>query len=205
MDAIGRKKTKKTSLILPASFFQQSDVVAIARELLGKLLFTQFEGEPLTGGIIIETEAYRGPQDRASHAYNNRRTKRTEVLFQKGGGAYVHLCYGIHTLINIVSNQEGIPNGVLLRAIAPTVGLETMLQRRGKDKISPALTSGPGAMCQALGIRLEHNGHPVQKPPIWIEESGLTIPAKKIIAGPRIGVGYAGEDALLPWRFRIVN
>jgi DNA-3-methyladenine glycosylase len=188
------------SSVLSASFFQRDNVILIARELLGKALFSTIGGE-LTGGIIIETESYRGARDRACHAYNNRRTKRTKVMFQKGGVAYVYLCYGIHCLLNVVTAEEDVPHAVLIRAITPTHGLEIMQKRRNKRKNDPTLTSGPGALCQALGISRKHNGLPLNTPPLWIEATDLKIKPSMIIATPRIGVEYAGEDAKLPWRF----
>jgi DNA-3-methyladenine glycosylase len=187
--------------MIPSAFYQQGDVVAIAHELIGKFLFTQIDGQPMTGGIITETEAYAGPHDRASHAYNNRRTKRTEVMFQAGGIAYVYLCYGIHCLLNVVTNVEGIPHAVLIRALHPVEGIDTMLARRRKLKVNPTLTIGPGALCQALGITRVHNGLGFNSSSLWIEDRGLIIPSAEITAGPRIGIDYAGEDALLPWRF----
>ncbi|MBI2812247.1 MAG: DNA-3-methyladenine glycosylase [Candidatus Melainabacteria bacterium] len=180
--------------MLPLSFYQRDDVVLIARELIGKKLFSTIGGE-LTGGTIIETEAYRGPDDRACHAYNNRRTPRTEVMFHNGGIAYVYLCYGMHNLLNVVTSCQGNPHAVLIRALTPTHGSQTMLRRR---KRTP-LTNGPGALCQALGITREHNTLPFDKSPLWIE-NGDPLPPK-ILATPRIGVEYAKEDALRPWRF----
>ncbi len=185
---------------LPPHFYQRDDVVLIAKELLGKALFSTIGGT-LTGGIITETEAYRGPEDRACHAFNNRRTPRTEPMFQNGGIAYVYLCYGMHNLLNVVTGAEGIAHAVLIRAISPTHGLEKMLERRKKSKICPALTNGPGALCQALGITREFNRHPFNKEPLWIEETGVLPLPSQISATPRIGVDYAGEDAKLPWRF----
>lgn len=186
--------------ILPARFYTRDDVVLIAKELLGKALFSNIDGS-LTGGIIIETEAYRGPDDKACHAYNYRRTPRTEVMFQKGGIAYVYLCYGMHNLLNVVTSVEDSPHAVLIRAIAPTQGLELMQKRRKKKKIDSTLTNGPGALCQALGITRHHNGHLFDRPPLWIEETDLIIEPSMISATPRIGVDYAGVDALRPWRF----
>ena len=186
---------------LPLIFYQKSDVVLIARELIGKKLFTCTLGEKITGGIITETEAYAGPQDRASHAYGNRRTKRTEIMFAEGGVAYVYLCYGIHNLLNIVTNEKGIPHAVLIRAIIPTCGIELILQRRKKIHPTATLTNGPGSVCQALGIGLHHNGSSLTGPPLWIEDSDFPIDSNKIVASPRIGIDYAGEDALLPWGF----
>jgi DNA-3-methyladenine glycosylase len=183
--------------MLPASFYLRDDVVQIARDLLGKRLMTCFNGVA-TGGIITETESYRGPEDRASHAYNNRRTARTDVMFQPGGVAYVYLCYGIHYLLNVVTHREGIPHAVLIRALLPTHGVEEMGNRRGKKR---PLSNGPGALTQALGITKHQNGHPFNCAPLWIEEESMKVKESDILSAPRVGVDYAGEDALLPWRF----
>lgn len=191
-------KTKKTLDLL---FYERDDVVQIAQDLLGKFLFSTIDGA-ITGGVITETEAYRGAEDRACHAYNNRRTKRTEVMFQRGGISYVYLCYGIHSLLNIVTNVHGIPHAVLIRGLTPTHGLELMEMRRGKKE---NLCAGPGALTQALGITLEHNALPLDQPPLWIEESGIDIPKSGILSSPRIGVAYAKEHALLPWRFFLAS
>jgi len=187
---------------LTASFFLQADVVKIGRELLGKMLFTRSGRRPVCGGIIVETEAYGGARDRASHAYGNRRTRRTEIMFHGGGVAYVYLCYGIHSLFNIITNKEGIPDAVLIRAIQPVHGIEVMLKRRRKARLDRALTAGPGALSQALGIGLKHNGLSVSGDVIWLEQ-GIRIHPAQIAAGPRIGVPYAGADAQRPWRFWI--
>jgi DNA-3-methyladenine glycosylase len=186
---------KITSLSL--DFYQQEDVVNIARDLIGKSIFTQFEGK-LTGGVIIETEAYKGPEDLASHAYNNRRTLRTEVMYHAGGIAYVYICYGIHCLLNVVTNRIGIPHAVLIRALYPTHGIEFMQERR--KKLS-ALCLGPGTLTQALGVTRLHNGISLMHAPLWIEDTGFAIDRNLIIATPRIGIAYAKEHALLPWRF----
>lgn len=185
--------------LLKLEFYLSDDVVAIARALLGKRLYTNIDGQ-VTGGLITETEAYAGPNDRASHAYNNRRTARTEVMFHQGGIAYVYLCYGIHHLLNVVTNREGIPHAVLIRGIFPTVGIETMLKRRNKDKLDHRLTSGPGSVCQALGINMQQNGTRFDSGSLWIEE-GVQLASCQIETSARIGIDYAGEDALLPWRF----
>jgi DNA-3-methyladenine glycosylase len=181
--------------MLPVSFYLRDNVVQIARDLLGKRLMTCFNGIT-TGGIITETESYRGPEDRASHAYNNRRTPRTDVMFQAGGIAYVYLCYGIHHLLNVVTHRKGIPHAVLIRALLPTHGIEEMTKRRSKVP----LASGPGALTQALGITKQLNGHRFDRAPLWIEE-GDPVKEGDILSGPRVGIDYAGEDALLPWRF----
>lgn len=190
--------------VLPLSFYQQADVLEISRQLLGKYLFTHEQGV-VTGGMIVETEAYRAPEDRASHAYGMRKTKRNAVMYETGGCSYVYLCYGIHSLFNVVTNSEGIPHAVLIRAIEPSVGIETMLQRRGRTKIEKSLTAGPGALTQALGIRQIDNGLSLNGPRLWIEDRGILIQPEEILESARVGIAYAGEDALLPWRFRINN
>lgn len=187
---------------LALDYFQHDDVVFLSRDLLGKFLFTCIDG-CITGGMITETEAYRGPEDRASHAYNNRRTPRNEVMYHRGGVAYVYRCYGIHNLFNIVTNIENIPHAILIRAIAPTIGIEQMEKRRRMPKESKSLTDGPGKVSQALGIDKGCNGLPLKGPLIWLEDRCVKIDSLKISAGPRIGVDYAGKDALLPWRFTI--
>lgn len=188
--------------VLPLEYYQSDDVLYLSKDLLGKTLFTRIDGE-LTAGIIIETEAYRGPEDKASHAFGNRRTKRNEVMYHPGGICYVYRCYGIHHLFNIVTAWRDLPHAVLIRAIEPTQGLDVMLRRRKKEKADAKLTAGPGVLTEALGITLVHNGLSIASPPIWIEDQGLRVNEKEIMASPRVGVDYAGNDALLPWRFRI--
>lgn len=187
--------------LLPLEFYLRDDVVQISQDLLGKYLFTSIDGV-LTGGQITETEAYRGPEDKASHAYKGRRTARTEVMFHKGGICYAYLCYGIHFLLNIVTNQENIPHAVLIRAVKPTHGIETMLKRREKNKLNHHLTNGPGSVAQALGINAAFNGTSCKGSMIWIEEGPSP---QKITIGPRVGIDYAGEDAALPWRFQAIT
>lgn len=187
---------------LTASFFLRPDVVQISRELLGKRLFTRIGNGAISGGLIVETEAYAGPQDRASHAYGNRLTKRTAVMYRAGPVAYVYLCYGLHWLFNIVTNVEGIPHAVLVRAIEPTTGQKLMLKRRKKRLLDCRLTSGPGAVAQALGIRGCHSGISLLGKTIWLEE-GNHVSSAMICAAPRIGVWYAGQDAFLSRRFFI--
>ena len=172
-------------------------------ELLGKVLCTQFDGN-LTSGIIVETEAYAGVTDQASHAYGGRRTKRTETMYLSGGAVYVYLCYGIHHLFNIVTNKENIPHAVLIRAIQPQDGIKTMLQRRNMKKVLPKLAAGPGILSKAMGISVHISGHSLLDKQIWIENSGNNLLKDfKIISSPRVGVQYAGKDASKPWRFRI--
>ena len=153
----------------------------------------------------MEAEAYAGPEDRASHAYNGRRTSRTEIMFQEGGVAYVYLCYGIHHLFNIVTNVEGIPHAVLIRAIVPIDGIDLMLRRRDKKAVISKLTGGPGTLTQALGIHTTHSGTDLTGYQIWLEDRGIVVPDDQITAGPRVGVNYAGEYTTKPWRFRLKN
>ncbi|MDQ3290579.1 MAG: DNA-3-methyladenine glycosylase [Bacteroidota bacterium] len=187
---------------LPKSFYTRPDVVTIARDLLGKYLFTNVDGV-LTGGKIVETEAYCGENDMACHSHSGRRTARTEIMFQEGGLAYVYLIYGIYSLFNIITNVAEKADAVLIRAIEPTDGLPEILLRRHQTKVSPKLTAGPGLVTLALGISKKHYGTDLTGDTIWLEDRGEVIKEEQIIASPRVGVDYAGEDALLPWRFRI--
>lgn len=189
-------------MILPESFYTGKDVVKIARQLLGKALVTNFAGV-YTTGIIVETEAYAGAIDKASHAYGGRRTQRTEIMYSRGGVAYVYLCYGIHHLFNVVTNVQDTPHAVLIRAVEPLEGIAHMLERRGKDILQPSLTAGPGAMSVALGIHTSHTGTSLQSEELHIEDRGIKVPAKDIVAATRVGVAYAADDAMLPYRFYI--
>lgn len=189
-------------MILEDSFYQGKDVVKIAKQLLGKVLVTHIGGI-YTSGMIVETEAYAGASDKASHAYNNRRTARTEVMYGKGGTSYVYLCYGIHHLFNVVTNVQDIPHAVLVRGVEPLDGIEHMLVRRKKEKPDSSLTAGPGALSMALGIHTRHTGVPLSGKEIYIEDRGIKVAAKDIVADTRVGVAYAAEDAYLPYRFYI--
>ncbi len=183
-------------------YYQQNDVLYLAKDLLGKYLFTKIDGK-LTCGIIVETEAYRGHGDAACHAHMNRRTRRTSIMYKKGGVAYVYLCYGVHNLFNVITNQKGQADAVLIRAIEPTNGLETMLMRRRKIKLNNRLTAGPGNLSKALGIEQSHYGTLLNGNIMWLEDRNIRFEKKEIVETARIGVNYAGEDAFLPWRFYI--
>lgn len=189
---------------LDTGFYRRDDVVAVARELLGKVLCTSIDGRP-TKVVIEETEAYAGVEDRASHAYGGRRTRRTEPMFGKGGIAYVYLCYGIHHLFNVVTATADVPHAVLVRAASPLEGLATMLERRGKSSADKSLLAGPGSLSRALGIRTEMTGTSLLGRRIWIEDHGIEPAEDTITVGPRVGIDYAGEDALRPYRFRIAG
>ena len=187
---------------LPLSFYHSYDVVSISKQLLGKYLFTYIDGA-IAGGYIVETEAYNGSIDRASHAFGNRLTPRTKTMFEQGGIAYVYLCYGIHEMFNVVTSVEGQPHAVLIRAINPTEGLDIMQFRRNMTVVKPTITSGPGSVAKAFGISRQVNGISLQSDTLWIEDRGLTFNDTEIAAVPRVGVDYAGEDALLPYRFYV--
>ncbi len=182
-------------------FYQGDNVVKIAQNLLGKGLFTRINGVT-TGGIIVETEAYSW-KERGCHAYNARRTSRNAIMFEKGGHAYVYLCYGIHYLFNVVTNVSGTPEAVLVRALEPLAGIDEMKLRRGASTNHYSLTSGPGKLSKALGINRSLNGKYLLHNDVWIEDLGKKIAKKDIDISERIGIDYAGEDALLPWRFSI--
>lgn len=183
---------------LPRSFYTDQDAVGAARSLLGKVLVTRLDGQ-YTAGVINETEAYLGEGDRASHAFGGRRTTRNEPMYGNGGMAYVYLCYGIHHLFNVVVMEPGVPQAVLIRSVVPLEGLQRMAERRGVVKLT---THGPGTLTEALGIRTAHSGIDLTGQCIWIEDRGFVVPARSLIIGPRVGVDYAGADALLPYRFR---
>lgn len=185
---------------LTAKFYERVDAVEVARDLLGKVLYTRINGD-VTGAIITETEAYAGVDDRASHAYGGRRTRRTEPMYRQGGIAYVYLCYGIHHLFNVVTSKVGDPKAVLIRGGAPVMGIDAMLERRHKARLDKNLLGGPGSCTQALGIRTEHSGISLSGNRIWIEDHRIDVPDDDVDVGPRIGIDYAGPDAGLPYRF----
>lgn len=187
---------------LGRDFYLRTDVVKISRELIGKFLVSRVDGK-LTSAMIIETEAYNGIIDKASHAYNNRRTERNQVMYAEGGISYVYLCYGIHHLFNIVTNKAEIPHAVLVRAVLPKEGLDTMYKRRGLRSITKKFSDGPGTLSQALGIKTEYSGLSLSGSFIFVEDRGMKFKSSEISIGPRIGVDYAGEDAMLPYRFRL--
>lgn len=185
---------------LEQHFYKQQDVVKIARELIGKVLYTRVD-DAITSGMIVETEAYSW-KERGCHAYGAKRTERTSVMFQEGGRAYVYLCYGIHELFNIVTNMEGVAEAVLIRALEPLEGQELMQKRRGNKIAFRHLTSGPGKLTRSLGIDRTWNGKILTDNEIWVEDAGR-IPSKIIDVSKRIGIDYAGKDAKLPWRFSL--
>ena len=186
---------------LNRDFYLEPDIIKISRKLLGKVLCTNFQGQ-LTSGIIVETQAYAGINDKASHAYGNKKTNRSKIMYDSGGVAYIYLCYGMHHLFNIVTNKKNIPHAILIRAIEPLTGINSMLKRKNKQKKNFNLTSGPAKLTKALGITTNQNGISLLNNIIWIENK-KNIPDKQIIASPRVGIPYAEEHILNPWRFRI--
>lgn len=190
---------------LSKSFYTRKDVVQLSKELLGTRLITFFDHKK-TSGIIVETEAYNGPFDKAAHSYGWKRTKRTETMFAEGGMAYVYLCYGMHHLFNVVVGSKELPIAILVRGIEPVEGIPYMLDRCKKEKSTPKLTNGPGKLARALGISTASNGMSlIRDSSIWIEERTRYLTEEDIVASPRIGVDYAKEDVSLPYRFTIKN
>ena len=189
---------------LSLDFYAGNDVVGLSRELLGKVLYTK-SGGTVTAAMITETEAYAGIDDRASHAHGGRRTRRTEPMFGPGGVAYVYLCYGIHHLFNVVVGDIDNPLAILVRAGKPLVGVDSILERRGTDRLVDSLLTGPGRLAQGLGITTAMTGTSLLEGAIWIEDHAITVNPDEVTVGPRVGVDYAGEDAALPYRFRLTG
>ncbi len=187
---------------LPLTFYTRKNVLVIAKDLIGKVLVHD-DGRCRTAGRIVETEAYDGVIDRASHAYAGRRTARNEVMYAEAGTAYVYICYGMHHLFNVVTNQKDIPHAVLIRALEPVEGLAQMLKRRKKKKPDHLVTRGPGSLSVAMGITVKQNGHSLLSDDLFIADDGWKAPAKAIAASHRIGVESSGEAATYPYRFYV--
>lgn len=191
-----RARGRKLSL----TFYTRPDAIAVARELLGKRLVVPAPDGTRVSGLIVETEAYIGPEDKASHAYGNRRTPRTETMFAAGGVAYVYFIYGMYYQFNVVTNTADVPHAVLIRGLEPEEGIEWMRRRR-PIKRDRDLTNGPGKLCVALGVDRSYNNADLRGRRVWIEDVGREIQSRQIVAGARIGIDYAAEYAALPWRF----
>lgn len=190
--------------LIDREYYLNPDVVGLAKSLLGKIMVSKVDNH-ITSGIIIETEAYKAPEDRASHAFNNRRTPRTSTMFMEGGHAYVYICYGIHHLFNVITAVEGIPHAVLIRALEPLDGLDHMLIRRKMSSLNHIITKGPGSLSQALGITQNLNATKLydKKSPIQLFESNQMYSDSQIGISKRIGVESSGESASLPYRFYV--
>src|SRR5258708_29932434 len=183
---------------LVREFYTRSEVLEVARDLLGKRLVVPTRSGARVAGIIVETEAYRGPEDKASHAYSGRRTNRTETMFGIGGTAYVYFVYGMYNQFNVVTNVEDVPHAILVRAVEPAEGLDVMRHRR-RGRSEYELTSGPGRLCLALGIDRGLDKADLLGDRVWIEE-GISISPRQIARGPRIGIDYAEEWVMKLWR-----
>lgn len=184
--------------LIPTTFYKQEDVVSLAQQLVGCTVHTYVDAVHYAAEIT-ETEAYRGWGDKACHSHLNRRTKRTEIMYASGGVAYVYLCYGIHNLFNIVTNNRDAADAILIRAAKPILGIEAMLARRNVTTETPKLLAGPGNFTKGMGISADHYGNKLQEPPIWLEFGAEK--SSELIATTRIGIDYADEDKDLPWRF----
>ncbi len=187
---------------LPRHFYTRPGVLTIARQLLGQRLVVETRSGRRVSGIIVETEAYRGPLDRASHAYGGRRTRRTETMYRVGGTAYVYFVYGMHYQFNVVTNVADVPHAILVRALEPAEGIDVMARRRRVRGVLD-LTTGPGKLCAALGIDRKLDGADLLGNRVWLEPGERAVPLSAIARGPRIGVDYAGTWARVPWRFWI--
>jgi DNA-3-methyladenine glycosylase len=186
---------------LPREFYTRSNVLTVARDLLGKLLVVPTPDGQRVSGMIVEVEAYRGPEDRASHAYGGRRTRRTETMYGEGGIAYVYFVYGMYYQFNVVSNVADTPHAILVRALEPVEGIEIMRERRHLHP-DHNLTNGPGKLCIAMGIDQRLNTADLLGDRVWLEEFQAVKPSQ-IARGPRIGIDYAEEWIEKPWRFWI--
>jgi DNA-3-methyladenine glycosylase len=188
---------------LPQNFYKRDDTLAIARELLGKLLVVPTKSGERVSGAIVETEAYLGTIDKAAHTFGGRRTPRNEITYAAGGHVYVFFVYGMYFQLNFVTGEVDSPQVVLIRAIEPIEGIEIMRERRG-PMTDKNLTSGPGKLCIALGIDRTMNGEMLDGERIWVEDR-KNPPEIQIASGPRIGINYAEEFIEKPWRFWIKN
>ncbi|MEP6712372.1 MAG: DNA-3-methyladenine glycosylase [Ferruginibacter sp.] len=188
---------------LALQFYDREDVVQVAKDLLGKIVVTNIDNI-ITSGRIVETEAYVAHIDKASHSYNGRRTARNEHMYAAPGTAYIYICYGMHQMLNVVTNKKEIPDAVLIRAIEPVDGIDAMLARTGKPRLDYTLTKGPGNTGKALGISKNHSGLVLLDDAIAIyENKKFKLTADEIGSSKRIGVESAGADGLLPYRFYI--
>ncbi len=190
-------------MVLPRRFYER-DPLVVAQELLGKIVVHE-TSEGVTSGRVVETEAYLGPEDKASHAFGNLRTKRTQTQFGPKGHAYIYLIYGMYYCFNVTSGAvSGKPEAVLFRALEPLEGVELMMKRRPRAKGKKEnLANGPGKLCQALGLTKVQNGADLTVPPFYIEDDGFAVSRDGVVQTTRIGVDYADDWKHKPWRFYI--
>jgi DNA-3-methyladenine glycosylase len=187
---------------LPIQFYKRTNVVLIAKELIGKIIVTHFNGQ-ITSGRIVETEAYIGLTDRASHSYGGKRTARNQYMYANAGVAYVYICYGMHHLFNVVTNAKDVPDAVLIRAVEPVIGIDIMLNRTGKLKLDNSITKGPGNVAKALGILKKHSGINLLRGEIYIGDDGFVMEDNLIGISRRIGIESTGDAVEKPYRFYI--
>ncbi len=188
---------------MPVNFYERTDVVAIAKELIGKIVCTKIDGA-FTSGRIVETEAYVAHVDKASHSFKGRRTAKNEHMYEEAGKTYVYICYGMHQMLNVVTNKKDIPDAILIRALEPLDGIDIMLKRTGKIKLDATLTKGPGNVGKAMGISKKHSALSLSGDEIFIYSDELSdVPDEQIGVSKRIGVESAGADGLLPYRFYV--
>lgn len=180
--------------------FYSMPTLDLAKALIGKSLIHE-SSEGTTSGLIVETEAYIGPHDKASHSYGGRRTPRVEPMYGPPAHAYIYLIYGMNHCFNVVSGKIGAPEAVLIRALHPQVGVELMKKRRSSIKRQVDLTNGPGKLCAAMGITRDQNEFNLITSPLYIEDVGFNPQPEDILSGPRIGIPYAEEAVHYPWRF----
>lgn len=194
-------------MIVKHGFYLSSDVVSVARQLLGKYVVTETDGI-VSEGMIVETEAYRAPDDKACHAYGNRYTDRTKTMFEEGGTAYIYTCYGIHPMFNVVTGAAGMAHAILIRAVSLSGPTEHYTNRRRISKFSPVLANGPGKLAVALGINKTMDGLKIylDDSPLRIEDRSVVIDDGDIISSCRVGMSiHTGPSAHRPWRFYIKN
>lgn len=189
-------------MILPRAFYQQ-DTIKVSKDLLGKILVHE-SSQGKTAGRIVETEAYRGPEDKAAHSSGGRRTARNEVMFGEKGHAYIYFIYGMYYCFNVTAGHvPGKPEAVLIRALEPVAGQDIMAKRRGARQTKTVnLTNGPSKLCMAMDISKSQNKTDLTSPPLYIKDA-LPVPKEDIVETTRIGVDYAGEWKNRPWRFYI--
>lgn len=191
--------------------FYLQPTLKVAKELLGKYFIYQTRQGKLVGKIV-ETEAYLGPQDRASHAFGNKKTLRNQAEYLKGGHIYIYLVYGMYWQLNISTASEGKPECVLIRSLEPIEGISQMAKNRKIEPftksgaINPNLTNGPGKLCQAMKLDKSHYGLDLVKSgQVYLEDRGEKILKSAVKTGPRIGIDYAGSWKNKPWRFYFKN
>lgn len=188
-------------MVIPDTFYLREDTLTIAKELLGKFVYTNIDGI-LTGGMIVETEAYIGPEDRGSHAFEGRKTAKNATMYEAGGVAYMYICYGIHDMLNIVTGPKDSSHAILIRAIEPKVGIEMMQVRRGNVPLK-RLCKGPGSLAKALGLNKSHNQTSLASNLVWIADEGTIIKENEIVSSPRVGLSCPEPYFSINWRFTL--